>query len=198
MTNYLPRIAEKTPYGYTERNPFDILFGDRVVFINDFIDDDVAGVVIAQLLALESKDSTSGISIYLNTPGGNVDSIFSVLDTIKYVNCPVSTVCLGQCSGSSVLLLVNGDKRMMLPNARVLLRQPATSQQFNKATDISIQSKELTRLRLKLEKEICEHSKISEDDIAKLTQHETILTADDCLNKGLIDEILTKRKTSED
>lgn len=198
MTNYLPRIAEKTPYGYNYTNPFDILYSDRVVFINDFIDDDIAGVVIAQLLALESKDANSGISIYLNTPGGSIDSIFSIVDTINYINCPITTVCVGQCSGASVLLLVNGNKRMMLPNARVILRQPATGQQFAKATDITLQASELTRLRARLEEEICKHSKISKDEIVKLTQHESVLTTDDCMSKGLIDEILTKRVKVDD
>lgn len=198
MTNYLPQIAEKTPYGFHYTNPFDILYGDRVVFINDFIDDNVAGNVVAQLLALESKDSRSGVSVYLNTPGASLDAVFAIVDTLNYISCPVTTVCIGQCSGASSLILVNGDKRLMLPNARVLLRQPSTGQQFAKATDITLQANELTRLRARFEEEIVKHTKIEDSKITKFTQHETVLTTDDCIKYGLVDEVLINRSSSND
>lgn len=198
MSNYLPQIAEKTAYGYHYTNPFDILYGDRIVFINDVIDDNVAGNVVAQLLALESKDSKSGVTIYLNTPGGSIDSVMFIVDTMNYIQCPVTTVCLGQCSGASSLILVNGAKRLMLTHSRVILRQPAMGAQQDKATDIVISAKELTRLRGLLEDSIAEHTHIKRDEITALTQHETVFTADECLKKGIIDEILNKRPIDDD
>lgn len=198
MSNYLPQIAEKTPNGYVYTNPFDILYKDRIVFINDFIDDNVAGNVCAQLLALESMDAKSGVTVYLNTPGGVVDSVFLIENTMDYISCPITTVCLGQCSGAASLILAMGDKRLMLPDGRVILRQPAMGAQQDKATDIVISANEITRQRRELEDKLAAHTNIPRGDITMLTQHDTILTSDDCLEKGIVDEILHKRPSASD
>lgn len=193
MSNYLPQIAEKTPYGYNYTNPFDTLYKDRIIFINDIIDYNVAGNVTSQLLALEQKDNKAGITLYLNSPGGSIDDVFMIADTINYISCPVHTACIGQTSGSASILLAIGQKRMMLEHARVILRQPSMGSQRAKSTDIKSYADELTRLRGKLEETLTAHSKLSLDEINTFTQHETVLTADKCLEHGLIDEILTKR-----
>lgn len=198
MSNYLPNIIKKTPNGYVCTNPLDVLYEDRIVVINDFIDNNVAGNVYTQLLALESMDAKSGITVYLNAPGGFIDSVFIIEDTMNYISCPITTVCLGQCGGSASLILVNGDKRLMLPNARVILRQPAMGAQQDKATDIVISANEITRQRKELEDKLSEHTRISREEITKLTQHDTIFTAEDCLEKGIVDEILRKRSSVDD
>jgi ATP-dependent Clp protease protease subunit len=192
----LPQFEEKTPYGFKRQDPYTKLFDDRIIFMGVQVDDASADDIMAQLLVLESQDPNRDVMIYINSPGGSMTAMTAIYDTMQYIKPDVQTVCLGQAASAAAILLAAGaaGKRLMLPNARVLIHQPAMQQDFGKATEIEIQAKEMLRLREWLESTLAKHTGQPVEKIRKDIETDTILTAAQAKEYGIVDEVLESRK----
>ena len=192
----LPSFTERTSYGYREQNPYNKLFEDRIIFLGVQVDDASADDIMAQLLVLESQDPDRDISMYINSPGGSFTAMTAIYDTMQYIRPQIQTVCLGQAASAAAVLLAAGapGKRLALPNARILIHQPASGGDRGQASDIEIQAREMMRLREWLEATISKHSKRSVEEVKKDIDRDNILTSEEALTYGLIDQVLTSRK----
>ncbi|UYN84640.1 MAG: ATP-dependent Clp protease proteolytic subunit [Microcella sp.] len=194
----LPSFEERTAYGYKRQDPYAKLFEDRIIFLGVQVDDASADDVMAQLLVLESQDPDRDIVMYINSPGGSFTAMTAIYDTMQYIRPQVQTVVLGQAASAAAVLLAAGapGKRLALPNARVLIHQPATGDAGRgQASDIEIQAKEIARLREWLEVTLSKHSNRSVEQVNKDIDRDKILIAHEALEYGLIDQVLTSRKT---
>ena len=195
----IPMVIERTARGEREFDIDSRLLNERIVFLGTPIDDDVANVVIAQLLFLESEDPDKDISLYINSPGGSVTSGLAIYDTMQYVKPQVSTICLGQAASMGAFLLAGGaaGKRFAVPNARIMIHQPMGGFQ-GQATDIDIQAREILRLKAKLNDMLAKHTKQPLERIEKDTDRDYFMGAGEAKEYGLIDEvILHKPKATE-
>ena len=195
----LPEFEERTPYGFKRHNPYTKLFEDRIVFLGVQVDDASADDIMAQLLVLESQDPDRDITMYINSPGGSFTALTAIYDTMQYIKPQIQTVCLGQAASAAAVLLAAGakGKRLALPNARVLIHQPATGGGGSgQASDIEIQAKEIMRLREWLEETLSKHSKRSVAEVKSDLDRDKILIASEALEYGLIDQVLTSRKNA--
>lgn len=193
----LPSYEERTAYGYKRQDPYAKLFEDRIVFLGVQVDDASADDVMAQLLVLESQDPDRDITMYINSPGGSFTAMTAIYDTIQYIRPEVQTVCLGQAASAAAVLLAAGQpgKRLALPNARVLIHQPATSGGGQgQASDIEIQAREVLRMREWLEEALAKHSNKPVAEVHKDIERDKILSAKEALEYGLIDQVLSSRK----
>ena len=192
----LPSFTERTSYGYREQNPYNKLFEDRIVFLGVQVDDASADDIMAQLLVLESPDPDRDITMYINSPGGSFTAMTAIYDTMQYIRPQIQTVCLGQAASAAAVLLAAGapGKRLALPNARILIHQPASGGDRGQASDIEIQAREMMRLREWLEETISKHSKRTVEEVKKDIDRDNILTSEEALTYGLIDQVLTSRK----
>ena len=156
----IPEFRERGTYGERVHNPYTKLFEERIIFLGVQIDDASANDVIAQLIALESMDPDRDITMYINSPGGSVTSMMAIYDTMQFVQPEIQTVCIGQAASAAAVLLAAGtqDKRMALPNARILLHQPATEGGYGQSSDLEIQAREILRMRSSMERIIARHS----------------------------------------
>ncbi len=191
MSAQMPFVVEQT--GHTERT-YDIysrLLEDRIVFLRDPLDDDVANVVIAQMLFLAAKDPSKDIKLYINSPGGSVTSGFAVYDTIRYVKCDVATICIGQAASMAAVLLAAGTpgKRSALPNSRILIHQVFGGVQ-GQAADVKIQTEELLRMRDLINRILAEHTGKTIKKIVKDTDRDYFMSAEEAVAYGLIDRII--------
>ena len=194
----LPSFEERTAYGYKRQDPYAKLFEDRIVFLGVQVDDASADDVMAQLLVLESQDPERDIVMYINSPGGSFTAMTAIYDTMQYIRPQIQTVVLGQAASAAAVLLAAGTpgKRLALPNARVLIHQPATGDAGRgQASDIEIQAKEIARLREWLEETLSKHSNKTVEEVHKDIDRDKILIAHEALEYGLIDQVLTSRKT---
>ena len=194
MVAQIPFVIDHS--GHAERT-YDIysrLLEDRIIFLRDTIDDDVANVVIAQMLFLAAKDPTKDIRLYINSPGGSVTSGFAIYDTMRYVKCDVATICIGQAASMAAVLLTAGTagKRSALPNSRILLHQVFGGAQ-GQAADVKIQTAELLRMRDLLTRILSEHTGKSAKQITKDTDRDYFMTAEQAVDYGLIDRIVLPR-----
>jgi ATP-dependent Clp protease protease subunit len=194
-TYTIPNVVERTPQGERSYDVFSRLLSERIIFLGTEIDDGVANVVIAQLLHLESSSPESEISIYLNSPGGSFTSLMAIYDTMTYVQAPISTFCVGQAASTAAVLLAGGDagRRFVLEHARVLLGQPATGGARGTASDLSLQAKEMVRIRSQVEEVLSRHT---HHDVATLRadmDRDKVLTAQEAVAYGLADEVLSRR-----
>jgi ATP-dependent Clp protease, protease subunit len=192
----LPSFVERTSYGIKEMNPYNKLFEERIIFLGVQIDDASANDVIAQLIALESMDPDRDITMYINSPGGSVTSMMAIYDTMQFVQPEIATVCIGQAASAAAVLLAAGtkDKRMALPNARILLHQPATEGGYGQSSDLEIQAREILRMRSLLEDMIAKHTGREIEKVRKDIDRDKILTAEEAKEYGLIDQVLSSRK----
>ncbi|MCS5714398.1 ATP-dependent Clp protease proteolytic subunit [Herbiconiux sp. CPCC 205716] len=192
----LPSFEERTAYGFKRQDPYAKLFEDRIIFLGVQIDDASADDVMAQLLVLESQDPDRDIEMYINSPGGSFTAMTAIYDTMQYVRPQIQTVCLGQAASAAAVLLAAGTpgKRLALPNARILIHQPATGQGGGQASDIEIQAREIMRMRTWLEGTLSNHSNRSLEQVSKDIDRDKILSADEALEYGLIDQVLSSRK----
>jgi len=192
----LPSFTERTSYGYREQNPYNKLFEDRIIFLGVQVDDASADDIMAQLLVLESQDPDRDITMYINSPGGSFTAMTAIYDTMQYIRPQIQTVCLGQAASAAAVLLAAGapGKRLALPNARILIHQPASGGDRGQASDIEIQAREMMRLRDWLEETISKHSKRTVEEVKKDIDRDNILTSEEALTYGLIDQVLTSRK----
>ena len=191
----LPQFEERTPYGYKRQDPYTRLFDDRIIFMGVQVDDTSSDDIMAQLLVLESQDPNRDVIIYINSPGGSMTAMTAIYDTMQYIKPDVQTVCLGQAASAAAVLLAAGTKgkRLILPNARVLIHQPAMEQDFGKATEIEIQAKEMLRMRTWLEETLAKHTGQDVEKIRKDIEVDTILTAQQAKEYGMVDEVLEHR-----
>ncbi|MFO0561352.1 MAG: ATP-dependent Clp protease proteolytic subunit [Polyangiales bacterium] len=197
MSNFIPypQVIETTHRGERAWDIFSRLLKDRIVFLGTEINDDVANIVIAQLLYLESEDPDKEIMLYINSPGGVISSGLAIYDTMQYVRCPISTLCLGFAASMASVLLCAGTqgRRFALPNARVMIHQPLGGAR-GQATDIEIQAREIGRLRQLLNEIYNKHTGQAIDKIKADTERDNYMSAADAKGYGLIDEVLNYRK----
>lgn len=191
----LPEFFEKTSYGQRATNPYSKLFEERIIFLGSPIDDASAGDIMAQLLCLESADSESDISIYINSPGGSFTAMSSIYDTMQYIKPEISTICLGQATSAASLLLAAGTpgKRFILPHSRVMIHQPYAEGR-GQGSDIEIQANEILRMRTEMENILSLHTGKSVKDIQEDIERDKILTAEQAVEYGIVDKILNSRK----
>ena len=191
----LPTIEEKTSYGFKRLDPYTKLFEERIIFLGQAIDDTVANDVMAQLLTLESMDPDRDIMMYINSPGGSFTALTAIYDTMQFVRPDIMTICLGQAASAAAILLSGGTKgkRMALPNSRILIHQPY-SEGGGQASDIEIQAKEILRMRELLEVMLEKHSTKNKAEISADIERDKILTAQEAVEYGLIDQVLSSRK----
>ena len=192
----LPSFEERTAYGYKRQDPYAKLFEDRIVFLGVQVDDASADDVMAQLLVLESQDPDSLTTMYINSPGGSFTALTAIYDTMQYIKPQVQTVCLGQAASAAAVLLAAGSpgKRLALPNARVLIHQPAMEGVQGQASDIQIVADEIDRMRVWLEETLAKHSGTPVEQIRRDIERDKILTAAQAKEYGLIDQVLASRK----
>jgi len=194
----MPYVVEQTHRGERAYDIYSRLLKDRIVFIGTPIDDDVANIVIAQLLFLESEDPDKDISIYVNSPGGSVTSGLAIYDTMQYVKAPVSTTCLGQAASMAAVLLAGGmqGKRFAVPNARIMIHQPMGG--FSgQATDIEIQTREILRLKAQLNSILARHTHQPLERIEKDTDRDFFMGPAEAKEYGIIDEVIVHKKAFE-
>jgi ATP-dependent Clp protease protease subunit len=191
----IPFVIETTHRGERAYDLYSRLLKDRIVMLGTPVTDEVANVIVAQLLFLESEDPDKGINLYINSPGGSVTAGLAIYDTMQYVKCPVSTICVGQAASMGALLLLAGatGKRYALPNSRIMIHQPLGGAQ-GQASDIDIQAKEILRLRSYINGLIVKHTGHSIERIEKDTERDYFMSAEDARQYGLIDEVVEKQR----
>ena len=191
----LPSFVERTNYGIKESNPYNKLFEERIIFLGAPIDDVVANDVMAQLICLESTDPDRDIWIYINSPGGSFTALTAIYDTMVYVRPEIQTVCMGQAASAAAVLLAAGTKgkRFALQNSRILIHQPSGEGQ-GQVTDLEIQANEILRMRGLLEDILSRHTGQDIEKIRADIERDTILTAEQAKEYGIVDEVITSRK----
>jgi ATP-dependent Clp protease protease subunit len=193
--NYLvPTVIESSSRGERAFDLYSRLLKDRIIFLGTPIDDTIANLVCAQLLFLEHEDAERDIHLYINSPGGEITALFAIYDTLKYIKPDCSTLCFGQAASAAAVLLAAGTKgkRFALPHARILLHQPYGGAS-GQATDIEIQAKEIIRMRDMLNKMLADDTGQPIDKIKADTDRDFVMTPEDALSYGIIDEILKSR-----
>lgn len=191
---YVPYVIEQTGRGERSYDIYSRLLKDRIVFIGEAIDDHLANLVIAQLLFLESEDPEKDVNIYINSPGGVITSGLAIYDTMQYIKCPISTICVGQAASMGAVLLAGGDsgKRIALPSARIMLHQPLGGAQ-GQAVDIQIHAREIMRLKERLNGILVKHTGKAESAIETDTDRDFFMSADEAMAYGVIDKVIEKR-----
>lgn len=195
----VPIVVEQTPRGERAYDIFSRLLKDNVIFLGEPIDDHVASLVIAQMLFLEAENPNRDISLYINSPGGSISAGLAIYDTMQYVKPDVVTICVGQASSMGAVLLAGGTKgkRLALPHARVLLHQPLMYGLGGQATDIDIHAKDIVRLRQRLNEILSTHTGQPLEKVNADTERDFILEAQEAVNYGIIDRVITHRETME-
>jgi ATP-dependent Clp protease protease subunit len=192
--NLVPMVVEQTSRGERAYDIYSRLLKERVVFVVGPIDDFMANVIVAQLLFLESENPDKDINLYINSPGGVVTAGLAIYDTMQYIRCDVSTMCIGQASSAASLLLMAGakGKRYALPNSRVMIHQPSGGAQ-GQATDIEIQAREILYLRGRLNQLYVKHTGQPLDQVERDMERDRFMSGEDAKAYGLIDSVLEKR-----
>ena len=190
----IPYVIEQSPRGERSYDIYSRLLNDRIVFLGDEIDDHVANTVVAQLLHLESADPDKDISLYINSPGGSVSAGLAILDTMNFIKCDVSTICLGQCASMAAVLLSAGakGKRLCLPNSLVLIHQPSGGAK-GQQTEIQIVADYILKMRARLNQILADNTGQTLDRIQADTERDNYMTAEQALEYGLVDRITTSR-----
>ncbi|MEP7337744.1 MAG: ATP-dependent Clp protease proteolytic subunit [Acidobacteriota bacterium] len=193
---YPPTVIEQTPRGERAYDIYSRLLKDNIIFVGTPIDDNVANLVVAQLLFLESEDPDREISLYINSPGGSVTAGLAIYDTMQFVRCPVTTFCVGQCASMAAVLLAAGTqgRRFALPNSRILIHQPHAGGISGQASDIKIAAEEILRMRERLNEILALHSGKSLDQIEKDVDRDRIMSAAQAKEYGLIDLVIKHRE----
>jgi len=196
MSYYIPQWEERTSYGFRRIDPYTKLFEDRIIMLGTPISDDVANAVMAQLMSLQAMDPDRDISIYINSPGGSFTALTAIYDTIRYIKPDVQTLCLGQAASAAAILLAAGTpgKRLALPNSRILIHQPYTEGTGGQISDLEIQANEIFRMRELMEKMLADATGRPIEEISKDVDRDKILTAEQAVEYGLVDEVLNTLK----
>jgi len=191
----VPMVVEQTNRGERAYDIYSRLLRDSIIFIGTPIDDNVANLVIAQLLFLEAEDPERDISLYINSPGGSITAGLAIYDTLQFIKNDVTTICVGQAASMAAVLLAAGTakKRFALPHSKILIHQPWMSGLQGQATDIEIHAKEILRMRTILNKILAGHTHQTNDRIEKDVERDYIMTAEQAKDYGIIDEVISKR-----
>lgn len=194
--NLIPTVIEKTQYGERVYDIYSRLLKDRIIFLGGPIVDPIANSVIAQLLFLASQNPKKDIQLYINSPGGVLTSALAIYDTMQYVKCPVSTVCIGSAASGAAVLLAAGtkEKRFSLPNAQILLHQVAVSGVSGEAIEVEIAAKQIIKLKEKVNRILAKHTGQPLERIEKDTDRDFYLSAEEAKEYGLIDEVIKTQK----
>lgn len=189
----VPMVIEQTGRGERSYDIYSRLLKERIIFLGTGIDDNVANLIIAQLLFLQSEDPEKDISLYINSPGGVVTAGLAIYDTMQFLSCDITTYCVGQAASMGAVLLAAGasGKRYALPNARIMIHQPLGGAQ-GQATDIQIQAQEILRIKQILNGILASHSKQKVEDLERDTDRDNFMSAEQAASYGLIDEVVTK------
>jgi len=192
---YVPVVVEQTGRGERSWDIYSRLMVDRIIFLGTGVDDNVSNVIIAQLLFLQMSDPKKDVHLYINSPGGSVTAGLAIYDTIQYLTCDVNTYCIGQAASMGAVLLAAGTKgkRYALPNARIMIHQPWGGVQ-GQASDISIQAKEILRLKDRLNEILAHHCGRKVEDIGRDTDRDNFMSATEAKNYGLVDQVVQSRK----
>lgn len=190
----VPYVIEQSSRGERSYDIFSRLLNDRIIVLSDEVNDATASLVVAQLLYLEGQDPEKDISLYINSPGGSVTAGFAIYDTMQYIKCDVSTICMGMAASMGAFLLSSGakGKRFALPNSEIMIHQPSGGAQ-GQATEIEITAKHILKIRERLNKILADNTGKPIDIIAKDTERDNFMSADEALDYGLVDKILCKR-----
>lgn len=195
--SYIPMVVEQTNRGERSYDIFSRLLNDRIIMLSDQVNDVTASLVVAQLLYLEGQDSEKDISLYINSPGGSISAGFAIYDTINYIKCDVSTICIGMAASMGAFLLSAGakGKRIALPNSEILIHQPLIGGggMSGQASDIKIHTEHLLRTKQRLNSILAENTGKPIETIEADTDRDNIMTAEEALAYGLIDKVITKR-----
>jgi ATP-dependent Clp protease protease subunit len=191
----VPTVVEQTSRGERAFDLYSRLLKERIIFLGTPIDDMVANLLMAQLIHLESEDPDKDISLYINSPGGEITALFAIYDTMQYIKPDVQTICIGQAASAAAVLLASGapKKRYALPHARILIHQPHGGAS-GQAVDIEIQAKEITRMRELLDQILAHHTGQTFEKVGTDTDRDFIMSADEAQTYGIVDEILTNRE----
>ncbi len=198
ILDYVPTVIESSSRGERSFDIFSRLLRERIIFLGSEIDDDVANSIVAQLLLLDSENPEKDIMLYINSPGGVITAGMAIYDTMKLIKADVSTICLGDAASMGAFLLSGGTKgkRLALPNSRIMIHQPLGGAK-GQATDIEIEAKEILRMKTMLCELMAEHTGQKVEKIKKDTERDNFMTAQEALEYGLIDRIITKEQTEE-
>ena len=191
----LPSFIERTSQGLREHNPYSKLFEERIIFLGVQIDDTSANDVMAQLITLESMDPDRDIIMYINSPGGSFTALTAIYDTMQFVKPDIQTVCIGQAASAAAVLLAAGTKgkRMALPHSKILIHQPYTETGRGDLIDLEIQATEILRIRTTMEQMLARHTGKTEEDVRVDVERDKYLTAQEALDYGLVDSVLSTR-----
>jgi len=196
--NYLvPTVVEQTNRGERAFDLYSRLLKENIIFLATPIDDTIANLVVAQLLHLESEDADKDISLYINSPGGDITALFAIYDTMQYIKPDVTTLCFGQAASAAAVLLAAGKKgkRLALPRARIIIHQPY-GQAIGQAADIELAAKEIERMRTMLEEMLADHTGQPTDKIHRDTDRDFVMSAEEAKTYGIIDEVLNERDSA--
>lgn len=199
-TNYLvPTVIEQTNRGERAFDIYSRLLQQRIVFLGTPVNDEIANVVMAQLIHLEGEDPDKDINLYINSPGGSITSLFAIYDTMAYIQCDVSTICMGQAASAAAVLLAAGTpgKRFALPHSRILLHQPSGGAE-GQAADIEVLAQEILRLRDLLNSLLAEKTGQDVERIARDTDRDFILDAEGAKDYGIVDKIISRRRAQQE
>lgn len=190
----VPMVVEQTGHGERSYDIFSRLLNDRIIFLSDEVNDTTASLVVAQMLFLEAQDPDKDISFYINSPGGSVTAGMAIYDTMNYIKCDVSTICIGMAASMGAFLLSSGTKgkRLALPNSEIMIHQPLGGAK-GQASDIKIQADLILRTRDTLNKILAANTGKAVEEIARDTDRDRFMTADEALQYGLVDKVLAKR-----
>ncbi len=192
----VPMVVEQTNRGERSYDIYSRLLKDNIIFLGGAIDDDVANLVIAQLLFLEAENPEKDVAIYINSPGGSTTAGLAIYDTMQYVKPNISTFCVGQAASMAAVLLAAGTKgkRIILPNSRVLIHQPWVKGMGGQQSDIQIQAQDLLLLRDRLDEVMAKHTGKSKEQVHHDTDRDNILTAQEAIEYGIVDQIMERRQ----
>ncbi len=190
----VPYVVEQTSRGERSYDIFSRLLNDRIIMLSEEVNDATASLIVAQLLYLEAQDPEKDIQFYINSPGGSVTAGMAIYDTMQYIRCDVSTICIGMAASMGAFLLSAGakGKRMALPNAEIMIHQPSGGAQ-GQATDIQIQAKRLEQIKRKLNEILAENTGKPYDVVAADCERDYFMTANEAMEYGLIDKVISKR-----
>ncbi|HEZ7986544.1 MAG TPA: ATP-dependent Clp endopeptidase proteolytic subunit ClpP [Ruminococcus sp.] len=196
MSSLVPYVVEQTSRGERSYDIFSRLLNDRIIMLSDQVSDATASLVVAQLLYLESQDTEKDISLYINSPGGSITSGMAIYDTMQYIKCDVSTICIGMAASMGAFLLAAGakGKRFALPNSEIMIHQPLISGGLSgQCTDIKIHSDHLVRVRQRMNEMLAENTGKPLEQVQADTERDNYMTAQEALEYGIIDKVISKR-----
>ena len=196
---YVPNVTEQTSRGERVYDLYSRLLKENIIFLGTPIDDTIANLICAQLIHLESENPDRDINIYINSPGGDINSLFAIYDTMQFIKNDIATICLGQAASAAAVLLAAGTKgkRLALPHSRVLLHQPYGQVGYGQVTDLEIAAKEILRMRDLLEEILANHTGQSIERIHTDTDRDFVLEANEALEYGIIDDVISSRQLAD-